>query len=81
MVLHELNTQRQGAVMNKIDIENKLNELKDCCRVKISTSDRFIRIVYYSSIINDTNNNRLIFDINPPVSYPYTSVLNIEQSP
>ena len=24
---------------------------------------------------------RLIFDINPPVSYPYTSVLSIEQIP
>lgn len=30
MVLHELNTQRQGAVMNKIDIVNRLNELENC---------------------------------------------------
>lgn len=81
MLLHGLNAQRQGAVMKKFDIENRLNELKDCYRVKISTSDRFIRIVYYSSIVNDTKNNRLIFDINPPVSYPYTSVLSIEQTP
>ncbi len=81
MLLHGLNAQRQEAVMNKIDIENRLNELKDCYRVKISTSDRFIRIVYYSSIVNDAKNNRLIFDINPPVTYPYTSVLSIAQIP
>ena len=28
--IHELKTQKQGVAMNKIDIENKLNELKDC---------------------------------------------------
>ena len=75
-----LNVAWYSEYMNSFEIENKLNELKDCVRVEISTSDRFIRNVYYSSIVNDVENKRLIFDINPPVSYPYTSVLSIQQS-
>ena len=66
--------------MNNFEIENKLNELKNCHRVLIVTRDNMYRNVYYSSIINDTKNNRLIFDINPPVSYPYSFVLNIQHS-
>lgn len=66
--------------MNRIDVEARLDELKDCHRVEIITNDSFIRNVYYSSIINDKKNNRLIFDINPPVSYSYKRILSIQQS-
>ena len=48
--------------MNKIEIENKLNELKDCNRIEITTNDRFIRNVYYSSIINDVKEAFSIID-------------------
>ena len=66
--------------MNKLDIENRLNELKGCNRVFIVTSDNMHRNVYYSSIINDTKNNRLIFDVNPPVAYSYQRILSIQNT-
>lgn len=67
--------------MNEIEIEKRLNELKNCYRVEIVTSDNFIRNVSYSSITNDVKNHRLIFDIYPSVIYDYSHILNIQQSP
>lgn len=64
--------------MKNIEIENKLNELKDCHRVTIVTDDRMCRNVYFSSIVNDKKNQRLIFDIHPPVSYDYSRILHIQ---
>ena len=66
--------------MKDIDIEKKLNELKDCHRVTIITDDRMHRNVYFSSIVNDKKNQRLIFDIHPPVSYDYSRILHIQRS-
>ncbi|MCR4880643.1 MAG: hypothetical protein K6A44_01640 [bacterium] len=67
--------------MNKIEIENKLNELRNCEMVEIITDDQYIRTVYYYSIINDEKNERLIFDINTPVSYTYGQIKSIQPSP
>lgn len=69
-----------GESMKDIDIEKKLNELKDCHRVTIITDDRMHRNVYFSSIVNDKKNQRLIFDIHPPVSYDYSRILHIQRS-
>ena len=69
-----------GESMKASEIENKLNELKDCHRVTIITDDRMHRNVYFSSIVNDKKNQRLIFDIHPPVSYDYSRILHIQRS-
>lgn len=69
-----------GESMKSIEIENKLNELKDCHRITIVTDDRMCRNVYFSSIVNDKKNQRLIFDIHPPVSYDYSRILHIQRS-
>lgn len=66
--------------MNDVDIEKRLNELKYCHRVTIITDDRMCRNVYFSSIVNDKKNQRLIFDIHPPVSYEYCRILDIQQN-
>ncbi len=66
--------------MKAIEIENKLNKLKDCHRVTIVTDDRMCRNVYFSSIVNDKKNQRLIFDIHPPVSYDYSRILHIQHN-
>ena len=66
--------------MKAIEIENKLNELKACHRVTIVTDDRMCRNVYFSSIVNDNKNQRLIFDIHPPVSYDYSRILHIQHN-
>ena len=67
--------------MNKLEIENKLIELKDCFRVEIYTTDNFIRNVYYSSIKNDIENECLTFDVYPSVTYKYEQITNIRPTP
>lgn len=63
--------------MNKIDIKNRLNELKDCEYITITTNDGFIHNVDYRTIINDVKNERLIIDLDNK-SYAYCRVLSIQ---
>ena len=48
--------------MNKIEIETRLNELKDCKMIKIITQEGMMFEVPYENIINNTKQEYIFVD-------------------
>ena len=64
--------------MNKIDIENKLNELKHCNFIQVTTNDNITRIIPFKDfILNDKN----ISIMSERSIYDFIRITGIEPSP
>lgn len=65
--------------MLNYEVKQKLEELKDCEYITITTEDGYVHNVDYRTIINDESNGRLLIDFDSK-SYAYSRILDIQHS-
>ena len=64
--------------MNKIEVINKLNELKDCNFIQVTTNDQITRIIPFKDLVlNDKN----ISIMSERSIYDFIRITGIEPSP
>lgn len=69
-------------VMNSFEIENKLNELKDCEIITIKIKGKPYLSLPTNSIINIPTEECLLLETEYPYNkYHYSDIISIEQTP
>lgn len=63
--------------MNKVEIESKLNELKDCEYIKILLNDGTIQVVEYYAIENIPEKECIFYKIGLSDRFDYARIVNI----